>query len=255
MFGIDWNPISWVKSALGLASKVPGDIKRWVVSVVRSAVDTLDKVVKAGLNLVHKDINDVWGGVQSLKREVNRLLDAAGGKIAKVFEDVEHDIDAAVKDSVHGLTTLVDGVQRDADNWYHDAVNFASSAITKFHKDVIDPIVHDLEVSIKDVGKEAEKAADAVYHDVILKLTHDVDKAWTDADKALYWVEHAGYDAVKLVEQSWDILEALSHHPVHELDEALKAWIADFTAERGEKLSEDVSPYYDRVVDAFEDVL
>ena len=91
-----------------------------------------------------------------------------------------------------------------------------------------------------------------MYHDVILKAEHDAMKAWSDADKALYWVEHAGYDAVKLVEQCWDFLEAVANHPAAAADKAIKAWASAQTVQKAEETGAVAASYADDLISSVE---
>ena len=250
----NWNPLSWVKSALGSAGKIASDIKNWVTKVVREAVDTIDKELRLGLNLAHKDLNDVWGGVEKLAREVERITDAAGGRIAKVFDSVEHDITTAVKAAVSGLTRAGSIIWDHADNLFHDAERDAKADVSWAEKHVIDPAVHDLEHGLTDAEKAAKAAVNDLYHDFVLKALHDADKAWAKAESIGTWLDHSGYDAVKLVESCWDFLESVANHPANAAKKAITEWEKDLSVKGAQSTAEKYEPLGAGIVKDMEDL-
>ena len=157
----DWNPISWVKDAVNGATGIAKNIRNWVISEVKKAGDILDKEVRAVANLAHKDINNVFGDLTKLEKKVDRIVVSAGGDIGKALGTLEHLIVIGVNDATRGLRGVIDGTWHQALNWYHDALKAASSDVAWAEKHVIDPAIHDLEVGLKDVEKQAVKAADS----------------------------------------------------------------------------------------------
>jgi hypothetical protein len=234
MGGFNWDPISWVEDAGRAVDGLTKPVQRWVIKEVKKAGDLLEKDIRDVASVAHRDVNDVFGDVEMLTREVKRITLTAGGDIGKALDSVGHAVTSAVTEVEHFAQKIVNETWAHADSLYKDAERFTDTSINWAIKHVIDPAIHDAETTAKDVEKAVEKTVEAVYHDVILKVSHDAMTAWNDADKALYWIDHSGYDAVKLVEQCWDFLESVASHPASAAERVIRDWSQDLTVKSAE---------------------
>jgi hypothetical protein len=223
--GFDWDPLSWASSAEKEAGKILKTIVSWVVK----------EAVKLG-NLIQNDVVDVYHSLSTdfgvLTSEVTYLFSQLGSDVGvgvkfirKLISDAVSAAERALRDVISGIDTFAHDVYRDADNWYHDALHWAAADERWWWDHVIEPAIHAVEAGGKDVEKYLDAWWQTIDRDVIRPIEHDAAEGLNDAVKALYWIDHAGYDAVKLVEEAAGWLVAFAEHPLSEL-ESLPAGLA-----------------------------
>jgi len=255
----DWNPLSWASKAEADAAK---DLEKAYKSLWRWVVNECTKLG----NLVQTDITDVYSNMFTLVRSVDgnitdiwaavyRLGGSVKGDVSGFVKAVVHDVESEFDSAVKGAESLTWSVWRTADGWYHDALRTAEGDVEAFYHKVIVPLARNISHDITNAEKEADKIAEAVYHDVLLKIAHDAEEGYAEAVKAVYWIDHTGYDAVRLVEECWDFLEAIALHPVTLARRGVKDWERSITVSGLEGIASGSQPLYAHVVKSIEDVL
>jgi len=210
---VDWNPIHWLKAALGDVKGPLGAIETWVLKRIAQAGGLIE-------NDVHKLTSAIWSHLSGVKNtlsflagEINTLADRAG-------KDLSGDLGKLVKD---------------AEGWLHDAESYADSAVSTFDRDVLDPALSGLRRAIHDV----EAAPDKVWHDWLNDVWKPADKvihdAEVDAHSALHWVDHEGHDIKVLLDKCWDWLEWLGASSIHDVESLPHKMLSELTTTKLEE--------------------
>jgi hypothetical protein len=224
--GFNWNPISWLKDATDEADKIGHDLAKiwsWVEREVIKLGDDISGGINDVYNYTDTQLTLLGGAVDALYRDVSKDAGKVGGDITKFIKDGERDIRGWVDDAVHDIEKVGGSLWHDIQAGIRDAERWSDSGLSWFYHHIVLPGEHDLHREIDEVGHELTKVGDELWHDVILKAAHDAEEAYHDAQKALYWIDHAGYDAVRLVEESWDWLERFARNPLESLEGLPKA--------------------------------
>ena len=219
--GFDWNPESWIKDAFHDAAGLPkdfSDLWHWVVNEDVKLGSEITTLASDAWNNLHSVVVWVDGKVHLIDDAIWRGLGKVGGDITGIYHWIINQVTGLIKAAEAKASRLVSIAWAHADNLYHDLLRTANALIRAFYHKVFLPAFDGVRTAIRDAVKETERAADLLYHDVLLKAAHDAEKAYAEAVRVARWVDHAGYDAVKLVEKSWDWLEAFAAHPFHELE-------------------------------------
>ncbi len=223
--GFDWDPLSWASSAEHEAGKIIKTIVSWVVK----------EAVKLG-NLIQNDVVSVYNTLTTfagvIGSEVEYLYSQLGSDVGvgvkfikRLISDAVNAAETGLRDLISGIDSFARRIYHDAENWYHDALSWAAADERWWWDHVIEPAINDAKGIGKDVYKYLDGWWQTIDRDVIRPIEHDAAEGLNDAVKALYWIDHAGYDAVKLVEEAAGWLVAFAEHPLSEL-ESLPAGLA-----------------------------
>ncbi len=83
---------------------------------------------------------------------------------------------------------------------------------------MIDPLEKDLRRAIHVAESAADHAWHVWYSDIWAPAEHELAEARHDAAKAITFIDHSALDAIHLIDECWDWLEAFAAHPFTELE-------------------------------------
>ena len=195
--GIDWDPLSWGKSALSDIFGGAGSIEKWVIK----------QIVKAA-SLVENDIAKVYGYIASRFGGIENTISHLAGQVNALA-------DRAGKD----LSGDVGKLSKDAEGWVKDAEHYADDAIKVFTRDVLDPALREIHTAVHDAEKAGKAELSAFERDVVKPIEHDAAEALHDAKKAVSFIDRSGLDAIHIVDECWDWLEWMAKNPAKALEE------------------------------------
>jgi hypothetical protein len=256
--GWDWNPVSWLHDAESAADSVGHDIDKiwhWVEAEAVRLGNKLNEGINDIGGYADSRIDSAWDQIKEIARDIGVPIGLVAGDVSNTFHWLEKDVHNWINDALRDLDRSGSWLWNEIKKGVHDAEKLGDSGIQWFDKHILDPAIHDLHVALHDVEKGWDAGLKDFEKDVVKPIERDVDKAWADAVKAVRWIDHAGYDAVKLVEQCWDFLEMIANHPVEEAQKATKEWLKYQTTAAGSSVATEAQAYYGRIVDAFEAVL
>ena len=223
---MDWNPIHWLKDALGDVKRPLDSIEKWVLKRIAQAGGLIENDIRKAANAVWSHFHDVGNTISHLAGQINNLAAAAGKDVGVSISWLTHEVDTLVGDAVGAAQKSLGALAKDAEGWLHDAESYADSAVSTFDRDVLAPAISGLHTALKDI----EAAPDKIWHDWLKDVWGPTDKvihtAEVDAHSALHWVEHEGHDIQVLLDGCWDWLVYLGKLSVEEaehLPEQLKA--------------------------------
>jgi hypothetical protein len=223
---VDWNPIHWLKDALGDVKRPLDSIEKWVLKRIAQAGGLIENDIRKAANAVWSHFHDVGNTISHLAGQINNLAAAAGKDVGVSISWLTHEVDTLVGDAVGAAQKSLGALAKDAEGWLHDAESYADSAVSTFDRDVLGPALSGIHRAIHDI----EAAPDKVWHDWLKDVWGPTDKvihtAEVDAHSALHWVEHEGHDIQVLLDGCWDWLVYLGKLSVEEaehLPEQLKA--------------------------------
>ena len=206
--GIDWDPLSWGKSALSDIFGGAGSIEKWVIK----------QIVKAA-SLIENDIAKVYGYVASRFGGIENTISHLAGQVntlaGKAGRSLEGDVGKLGKD---------------AEGWVKDAENYADSALRVFERDVLDPALRKLHAAVSDAEKASKAALSAFERDVVKPIEHDAAEALHDAKKAVSFIDHSALDAIHIVDECWEWLEWMAKNPAKALEELPAKMLGQLTA-------------------------
>ncbi len=187
-----WNPVDWAKDALHDATDVEKVVAKWVIA---EGVKLGNLVAQYSLDMV-EDIRDweLFAGIEieRLRQRIDAVVDAAESVGAAALEAAESELRSWVWDVVHE-------VEAGWDWTYHH---------------VITPAIDDLYGDIERVEADGIEAWHVFLADVWRPAMADMHEAERLAERAESWIEHAGLDAVRLVEHAADWLELFAEYPI-----------------------------------------
>jgi hypothetical protein len=223
---VDWNPIHWLKDALGDVKRPLDSIEKWVLKRIAQAGGLIENDIRKAANAVWSHFHDVGNTISHLAGQINNLAAAAGKDVGVSISWLTHEVDTLVGDAVGAAQKSLGALAKDAEGWLHDAESYADTALSTFDRDVLAPAISGLHTALKDI----EAAPDKIWHDWLKDVWGPTDKvihtAEVDAHSALHWVEHEGHDIQVLLDGCWDWLVYLGKLSVEEaehLPEQLKA--------------------------------
>ena len=223
---MDWNPIHWLKDALGDVKRPLDSIEKWVLKRIAQAGGFIEDDIRKAASFVWSHFHDVGNTISHLAGQINNLAAAAGKDVGVSISWLTHEVDTLVGDAVGAAQKSLGALAKDAEGWLHDAESYADSAVSTFDRDVLAPAISGLHTALKDI----EAAPDKIWHDWLKDVWGPTDKvihtAEVDAHSALHWVEHEGHDIQVLLDGCWDWLVYLGKLSVEEaehLPEQLKA--------------------------------
>ncbi len=195
--GIDWDPLSWGKSALSDIFGGAGSIEKWVIK----------QIVKAS-SLIENDIAKVYGYIASRFGGIENTISHLAGQVNTLANRAGKD-----------LTGDVGKLTKDAEGWVKDAENYADSALRVFERDVLDPALRELHTAVHDAEKVSTAALAAFERDVVKPIEHDAAEALHDAKKAVSFIDHSALDTIHIVDECWDWLEWMAKNPAKAIEE------------------------------------
>ncbi len=218
MFGIDWNPLSWLRSAQHVALASFDDVKKWVLAVVKDAAH--------GLTVA---FDDIVSGVSS-------GIDDAVNLSWALYHDAVSGVTYAVGQVANGVGYILSEAENYALGLYHDALAAANyigqqaqaAATAEWHVlyDTIMPLWHEY---LAPVYHFMAHYADDVWHiidwwwqhidmPILDGIRHVADMARHDAASAGDWIVHVGDDVAHLVFKAEDWLIWMGEHTITDLE-------------------------------------
>ena len=242
--GIDWNPISWATSAWNDATGVATEIKRWVIKQVALAVGFVENDIHKGIHYLESALDEVGQGIPWIINKVNSLADSVWGDITSSVKHVLSEAERLAHDAVAPVIKAVDTAWHHADNLFHSAEHVADSAINWFYDHTVRPALHDVYAAIHDVEKGADKALHEFELYVVKPIEHDASEALHEAHKAVYFIDHSALDAIHLIDETYDWLNAFRHHPMKSVEALPKALLEAADADWATTKAEDVKSLF-----------
>lgn len=225
--GIDWDPLSWGRSALSDIFGGAGTIEKWVIRQIVKAASLIENDIAKLYGYLGFRLGDVENTISHLAGQVNALADRAG-------KDLSGDVGKLGKD---------------AEGWVADAEHYADSAVKTFERDVLDPALRELRTAISDAEKASKAALSTFERDVVKPIEHDASEALHDANKAVSFIDHSALDAIHLIDECWDWLEHLARHPVKEIEAIPAGLKAALPSAWTETAAEPATSEIDKVID------
>jgi len=216
--GIDWNPISWATAAWNDAGSIVAPLKKWVIKQIVSAIGFVENDISKAKSFLSSAIQGVGSGFEEVYNQITLLWKDVGSGVDAAIHTVLKEMASLVKDAVNPVIHEIDALSRAAEKLFEAAEHAGEAAINWFYDHTIRPALHDLEAAIHDVEAGADKALHEFDLHVVKPLEHDASEALHDAKKAIYFIDHSALDAIHLIDETWDWLEAFSHHPFKSLE-------------------------------------
>jgi hypothetical protein len=228
--GIDWDPISWGKSALSDITGVFGATERWVMKQIVKAASLIENDIAKVYGYIASRFGGVENTISHLAGEINSTIRGIPHDITSTLADLRHDIAADVDAAVSGIKRGAGDVEGGVKALEHDAEHYADTAIADFKRDVLDPLERDLRRAIHDATSEAEHAWHVWYKDIWAPALHDLREAEHDAHKAVYFIDHSALDAIHLIDETWDFLSWVAKNPLKALEAFPAKMLSELTA-------------------------
>jgi hypothetical protein len=251
---VDWNPIHWLKDALGDVKRPLDSIEKWVLKRIAQAGGLIENDIRKAANAVWSHFHDVGNTISHLAGQINNLAAAAGKDVGVSISWLTHEVDTLVGDAVGAAQKSLGALAKDAEGWLHDAESYADSAVSTFDRDVLGPALSGIHRAIHDI----EAAPDKVWHDWLKDVWGPTDKvihtAEVDAHSALHWVEHEGHDIAVLLDGCWDWLVWLGASSIHDVEELPRTLLDALTPAKLEKHAEEVTSGWAHLADELDKV-
>ena len=251
---MDWNPIHWLKDALGDVKRPLDSIEKWVLKRIAQAGGLIENDIRKAANAVWSHFHDVGNTISHLAGQINNLAAAAGKDVGVSISWLTHEVDTLVGDAVGAAQKSLGALAKDAEGWLHDAESYADSAVSTFDRDVLGPALSGIHRAIHDI----EAAPDKIWHDWLNDVWEPTDKvihtAEVDAHSALHWVEHEGHDIKVLLDGCWDWLEWLGASSIHDVEELPRTLLDALTPAKLEKHAEEVTSGWAHLADELDKV-
>ena len=251
---MDWNPIHWLKDALGDVKRPLDSIEKWVLKRIAQAGGLIENDIRKAANAVWSHFHDVGNTISHLAGQINNLAAAAGKDVGVSISWLTHEVDTLVGDAVGAAQKSLGALAKDAEGWLHDAESYADTALSTFDRDVLAPALSGLHTALKDI----EAAPDKVWHDwlndVWAPADHTLHTAEVDAHSALHWIEHEGHDIKVLLDGCWDWLEWLGASSIHDVEELPRTLLDALTPAKLEKHAEEVTSGWAHLADELDKV-
>jgi hypothetical protein len=249
---VDWNPIHWLKDALGDVKRPLDSIEKWVLKRIAQAGGLIENDIRKAANAVWSHFHDVGNTISHLAGEINNLADAAGKDVGVSISWLTHEVDTLVGDAVGAAQKSLGALAKDAEGWLHDAESYADSAVSTFDRDVLGPALSGIHRAIHDI----EAAPDKVWHDWLKDVWGPTDKvihtAEVDAHSALHWVEHEGHDIAVLLDKCWDWLVWLGEVPLDVAENLPEQFAKRLPSVLTEAAAKPDKALWDKVIDELE---
>ena len=227
--GIDWNPLSWGKSALSDVFGSTGNIEKWVIKQIVKAASLIENDVHKVYSYIASRFGGVENTISHLAGQINSVIGGIPHDIASTFAELRHDVasdvDAAVKEASKGMGSVEGGLK----SIVHDAEHYADNAVSAFERDVLRPLEHDLRRAIADVDSEAKNSWHIWFKDIWGPADKMIHEAEHDAKKAISFIDHSALDAIHIVDECWDWLEWMAKNPAKALEELPPKALAELT--------------------------
>jgi len=227
--GIDWNPVSWAKSAWDDITGTVNPIYKWVIKQVAKAIGLVENDIGKVRGYLLGVIHAVGSGVGDLAHDLEKVEQTIGGDIRGDIASALSGAKGLVKDALGPLESTVSQLHKDVENWIGNAEHAADKALNWFYDHTIRPALHDIEHEFDVVHHDIDTAVRDVERYWIDPLKHDVEEALHDAKKAVYFIDHSALDAIHLIDQCWDWLEWLAHNPAGAIESLPKDFLASLT--------------------------
>jgi hypothetical protein len=251
---VDWNPIHWLKDALGDVKRPLDSIEKWVLKRIAQAGGLIENDIRKAANAVWSHFHDVGNTISHLAGQINNLAAAAGKDVGVSISWLTHEVDTLVGDAVGAAQKSLGALAKDAEGWLHDAESYADSAVSTFDRDVLGPALSGIHRAIHDI----EAAPDKIWHDwlndVWAPADHTLHTAEVDAHSALHWIEHEGHDIKVLLDGCWDWLEWLGASSIHDVEELPRTQLDALTPAKLEKHAEEVTSGWAHLADELDKV-
>jgi hypothetical protein len=249
---VDWNPIHWLKDALGDVKRPLDSIEKWVLKRIAQAGGLIENDIRKAANAVWSHFHDVGNTISHLAGQINNLAAAAGKDVGVSISWLTHEVDTLVGDAVGAAQKSLGALAKDAEGWLHDAESYADSAVSTFDRDVLGPALSGIHRAIHDI----EAAPDKVWHDWLKDVWGPTDKvihtAEVDAHSALHWVEHEGHDIAVLLDGCWDWLVWLGEVPLDVAENLPEQFAKRLPSVLTEAAAKPDKALWDKVIDELE---
>ena len=134
---MDWNPIHWLKDALGDVKRPLDSIEKWVLKRIAQAGGLIENDIRKAANAVWSHFHDVGNTISHLAGQINNLAAAAGKDVGVSISWLTHEVDTLVGDAVGAAQKSLGALAKDAEGWLHDAESYADTALSTFDRDVL----------------------------------------------------------------------------------------------------------------------
>ena len=148
---MDWNPIHWLKDALGDVKRPLDSIEKWVLKRIAQAGGLIENDIRKAANAVWSHFHDVGNTISHLAGQINNLAAAAGKDVGVSISWLTHEVDTLVGDAVGAAQKSLGALAKDAEGWLHDAESYADTALSTFDRDVLAPAISGLHTALKDI--------------------------------------------------------------------------------------------------------
>jgi prophage DNA circulation protein len=216
---MDWDPISWLKSALGDVTGPLGKIEKWTLKQIAKAAALVENDVHKLSDYVDAHVGGIENTISHLAGQINNLAAGVGGDVAGAFDATRHEIASLIDDALHPIKSEDDALKRDVPGWAKDAEHYADDALKAFERDVLDPALKEIRTAIHAAESDAEHAWHVWYKDIWAPALHDLREAEHAAHQAIYFIDHSALDAIHIVDECWDWLEWMAKNPAKALEE------------------------------------
>ena len=171
---MDWDPISWLKSALGDVTGPLGKIEKWTLKQIAKAAALVENDDHKLSDYVDAHVGGIENTISHLAGQINNLAAGVGGDVAGAFDATRHEIVSLIDDALHPIESEVDALKRDVPGWAKDAEHYADDALKAFERDVLDPALKELRTAIHTAESDAEHAWHVWYKDIWAPALHDL---------------------------------------------------------------------------------
>ncbi len=216
--GLDLNPVSLVQSALHDLTGPVSTVEQWVLKQLVKLGALISTDLEKAKGYTVQLIDGVGARIDHLAGQVNSVIGSIGGDMDRALAGLRHDVAADVDAAVGPVSSALDTARHDIAHWSDVAAHYTDDALTAFNRDVFLPAIHDLNATIDDLQKASAWVWQVFVPQAIAPVGHDASEAQHAASKAIYWIDHSGMDAVHLIDECWDWLEAFAAHPFTELE-------------------------------------
>jgi len=216
---IDWDPLSWGKSALSDASGIFAPVYKWVLKQVVAAVSLVENDISKAYHYVNSRLGGVENTISHLAGQINSVIGGLPHDLTSTLDGVRHDVASWIDTAVKPIEADVDTTIKDAKGIGHDAEHYADTAIAAFEKDVLRPVENELRHLIHDAESEADHAWHVWYKDIWAPALHDLREAEHNAAKAVYFIDHSALDAIHLIDECWDWLLWFAKNPLRAFEQ------------------------------------
>jgi hypothetical protein len=218
VWGIDWNPISWITSALHGVKGSIRTVYRWVAKHIAQAVDIVERDLEHFEHRARGWIVNAWKEIKRLDKLVDGIINDVGGDLHHELDTIRHEAAELVDDAVDDVETDITDLEYLARSLFKTGEHYAGAAVESLWQDVVRPVIRRIERALNVVEHDVDTGFDDLKRDVIPALEHDVAEALHYATEASGWIAAGGEDALQLINECWSWLEVLAQYPIDLLE-------------------------------------